>query len=303
MEACGGLSVSGGGGGASRDDGLVSESAGIKLLRQDVHRLLELMGSMSARVSRLEACSAQAAYSAGPGPGGASSIMGPVPGGRFLPGSVGRTGGVGGGLQGDRDARTEAALRAVQTNRIFWCLRGRWGAEIVTDADLQTCLGGQVSVNTNIYNTFHMLLGIDITYFAPVGNAVSIMVGGQFDLACACVVTLLKFGYSDDVVTDAACDARIAPLVAAMDAARLNYEAELRPVQDILEESSSRSAFAPIPWKDFPVWGKSLRRGSFVFLPWTIRPSHSPIFLRRPCWPLRRFTAVSNPAVLGFAWS
>lgn len=139
-----GLSVSAGGAEASRGAGPVSESTGMGLLRQKMQRLMEFMSNVSPRVSGLETRSTQATYSAGPGPEGASLMIGPVPGEDLLPASVGGGGGGGGGLKVARDARIEAASWAVRANRVFWCLRGRRGAEIVPEADLQTCRGGQV---------------------------------------------------------------------------------------------------------------------------------------------------------------
>lgn len=84
-----GLPVSAGGVEADREAGAVSESAGMALPRHGMQRLMEFMSNVPARVSGLETRSAQAAYSAGPGPEGASLMIGLVPHGGLLPGSVG----------------------------------------------------------------------------------------------------------------------------------------------------------------------------------------------------------------------
>ncbi|CAN0205297.1 unnamed protein product, partial [Pylaiella littoralis] len=109
------------------------------------------------------------------------------------------------------------------------------------------------------------LSGIDITWFVPVGNAVSISVEDQFDLACSSVVTFLRYDGSrgDDFGADARCDARLAPLEAAMDRARKGFRAALRRLQDVLEDR--RLSIASFPTQGFRAWGEVLALWIFRF--------------------------------------
>lgn len=156
-------------------------------------------------------------------------------------------------------------------------------------------------VNTNMYNALCMLSGIDITWLAPVGNVVSISVEDQVDLACECVVTTLRLRHGSEPVVDAVCNARIAPLVAAMDATRINFRGQFGRSRMLLQNRGQR--LHPCRQKGSGCGGKSWRRGHFVSRHWPTRPSHSTMFPRRRCRPLRRSMTSSKPAVLGGAGS
>lgn len=162
--------------------------------------------------------------------------------------------------QPKKDARkSEANFWGQKTNKLKWCICGRRGVEVCSEDDLQNVLGSQVCVNTRIFSAFRAMPGIDITTFTPVGNAASISVEGQFDLACSSVMTLLKYGIRGvDLVADARCDAQLAPLKAAMDVARKGFRAELRSLQDILEKPYHREAMAAFPTKTFRTWAEDI---------------------------------------------
>ncbi|CAN0034489.1 unnamed protein product, partial [Pylaiella littoralis] len=184
----------------------------------------------------------------------------------------------------------EANFWGQRTNKLYWCIRGRRGVEIGNEDDLQNALSSQVCVNARIFSVFRSLSGINITSFAPVGNAASISVEDHFDLACSSVMTLLTYGpRGDDIGVDARCDARLAPLGAAMDVARKGFRAELRPLQDLLSQQDKRASIASIPTKDFRAWGEALALWIFRFS----ALSHPPeSFDEFPPPPVPEFAAV-----------
>ncbi|CAM9974096.1 unnamed protein product, partial [Pylaiella littoralis] len=117
-------------------------------------------------------------------------------------------------------------------------------------------------------------------------------------------MTLLTYGpRGDDIGADARCDARLAPLGAAIDVARKGFRTELRPLQDLLSQQDKGASIASIPTKDFRAWGEALALWTFRFSALSHPPESFDKFPPPPVPEFAQFESSSKLALPGSACS
>lgn len=125
--------------------------------------------------------------------------------------------------------------------------------------ELQIIRRDQNRANPLILDSFRSLSGIDITWFAPVGNATYIPLEDHVRRCVRCADGVVEvWAFEVDDVRGVWCFARLAPLEAALRAARGQLRADLRPLQDIVQHHAVRNSLADMVNAGVWQWGEDL---------------------------------------------
>ncbi|CAB1107372.1 unnamed protein product [Ectocarpus sp. CCAP 1310/34] len=193
-------------------------------------------------------------------------------------------------------AEFESTASAWRAGRLMWALRGKRGIDVPNKETLQTMMGGTVTGTDKTLQQLRTMSGLNVLDFFPVGNSGELSVPDHFDLTCAAIVNVLKFGLSATSADNAAALARLLPMEQAMLSARgtLRMQA-LRHMGDF-QGRGSRGTFADLPNDDFREWANAVM---LWMLPMQNLPVPPESFERFGPPPVPRFDGINGFSMSG----
>ncbi|CAB1097089.1 unnamed protein product [Ectocarpus sp. CCAP 1310/34] len=291
--AADGAGAAGGAAGASGSGGSPSENSvpiaeQIAALQQDNDNLAGQLSVISATLQQLVDARQQGAAQAG----------GPVvaPGSGLDAGAAASP-----GSAADRERRAakadfESNASAWRSGRTVWTLRSLRGFDLQSKETLKTVMAGFVECTDKVWHQLRYMSGFNVLEFFPDSERGEMSVADHFDMTCAAILRVLKFGLAPSVPEQAAALERLQPLETAMQEAQINLRMQLLRHHGAFSGQASRDILAGIPNEDFRQWSNEIMTWMLPLQHLSTAPAN---FDQFPPPPVPAFTGIASFATSG----